>query len=79
MNSWFEGRHSTAVLQTSGVALVMVKERVSRITSLAVRGFVFVGSHDCESNWGLSDPQPSNYPLNYRAIDSNIVKIDFYI
>ena len=34
---------------------------------------------DLESNRGPSDPQPSTYPLSYRAIDIFVVKIDFYI
>ena len=34
---------------------------------------------DWESNQGPSDPQPSFYPLSYRAIDIINAKIDFYI
>ena len=34
---------------------------------------------DWESIRGPSDLQPSTFPLSYRAIDNNSVKIDFYI
>ena len=34
---------------------------------------------DWESPWGISDPQPSTYPLSYTALDIIIVKIDLYI
>ena len=34
---------------------------------------------DWELNRGPSDPQPSTYPLSYRALDIIDVKINFYI
>ena len=32
-----------------------------------------------ESNWGPPDPQPSTYPLSYRAMDIIAMKNDLYI
>ena len=59
---------------SSCFGFLFVHNQVFRILFLSEKNLP-----DWESNRGPSDPQPSPYPLSYRAIDIINVKIDLYI